>query len=70
MPPSIYKIQQLSLLAFCGEDQRLLAYIGTVFDADKYICLLEAGKLIVTTRKEGAGGDHNNLGYYGTTSGI
>ncbi|KAF8327493.1 hypothetical protein F5887DRAFT_919560 [Amanita rubescens] len=58
-----HKIRQVLLLPFAGEVQRLLAYIGTVFETEEYVCLLESGTLILTTRREGAGGDYNNGNY-------
>ncbi|KAF8315105.1 hypothetical protein F5887DRAFT_920937 [Amanita rubescens] len=55
-----HKIRQVILLPFAGEVQRLFAYIGTVFETDEYVCLLDSGSLILTTRREGAGADYNN----------
>ncbi|KAF8323662.1 hypothetical protein F5887DRAFT_1086716 [Amanita rubescens] len=63
-----HKVRQVVLLPFVGEVQRLLAYIGTVFETDEYVCLLESGSLIFTTRREGAGADYNNQGNYASTS--
>ncbi|KAF8341841.1 hypothetical protein F5887DRAFT_1076420 [Amanita rubescens] len=54
-----HKIRQVLLLPFGGEIQRLLAYIGTVFETDEFVCLLESGSLILTTRRDGAGANYN-----------
>ncbi|KAF8333775.1 hypothetical protein F5887DRAFT_1079947 [Amanita rubescens] len=54
-----HKVRQVLLLPFGGEIQRLLAFIGTVFSTDEFVCLLESGSLILTTRRDGAGADYN-----------
>ncbi|KAF8329029.1 hypothetical protein F5887DRAFT_1081410 [Amanita rubescens] len=63
-----HKIRQVVLLPFAGEVQRLLAYIGTVFETDEYLCLLDSGSLLLTTRREGAGADYNNSVNYASSS--